>query len=238
MRNNNRIIMLTAAAMLLLTGFTFSVCGQSSEERSVPDFDGLAVAVPGEIYLVQGPTPKLIVEGTDRVLEDLITEVRNGQLTIRLPNRWNFRRNDELTVYVTMPEIKNITMSGSARLFADTPVRADRITITISGSGRVEINDFAANDLTTTISGSGRLKLGGSHNLERSKIVISGSGRAEFENLPAEKVEATISGSGTCSVKAISDLNVRISGSGRVIYTGSPLIDAKITGSGRVVNAN
>ncbi len=238
MRTKINIILLAASALLLLPGFISGGNGLTSEERKVSSFDGLAIAVPGEVYLVQGPAQKLVVEGTERVLENLITEVKNGQLTIRTPRRWNFRRGDELRVYITMPELKRISLSGSARVYAESPFRTDKLSVSISGSGRVEIEDFAANDLNVNISGSGRLKLGGSERLERSEIVISGSGRIESESLPAERVDATISGSGRCHVHVVSDLNIRISGSGRVIYTGTPLIDARISGSGRVVNAN
>ena len=238
MRTKNQIILLAASAMLLLSGFISRGNGLPSEERKVPAFDGLAISVPGEVYLVQGPAQRLIVEGTERVLANLITEVKNGQLTIRTPRRWNFRRNDELRVYITMPELKRISLSGSARVYAESPFRTDIFSVSISGSGMVEIEDMAADELNVNISGSGRLKLGGRERLVRSKIVISGSGRIESESLPAERVDATISGSGRCHVHVLSDLNIRISGSGRVIYTGAPLIDARITGSGRVVNAN
>ncbi len=238
MQRRNIFFLAAIAAMLLIPGMIHSQSGLTSEERRVGAFEGLAVAVSGHVYLVQGPEQKLIIEGTERVLDNLITEVRNGQLTIRTPRGWNFRRRDELNVYVTMPEIKNITLSGSARVIAESPVRTESITITISGSGRVEIDDFTARNLRTTISGSGRLRLGGGHSLEKSDIVISGSGRVESARLPAKLINATISGSGSCQVHALSDLNVRISGSGRVVYTGDPLIDARISGSGRIVNAN
>lgn len=238
MKIQKLIILPALLVFLVLSGFNYYLQILPSEERRVPDFSGLSIAVPGEVFLVQGQTQKLVVEGTERVLDNLITEVRGGQLSIRMPNRWNFRRNDRLKVYVTMPEIKNLTLSGSARLNAESPVRAGNISITISGSGRVDIDDFAATDLSVTISGSGRINLGGTQNLEKSKIVISGSGRMESGSLPAENIDVNVSGSGTCRVHATSGLNVRISGSGRVIYTGNPLIDARISGSGRVVNAN
>ncbi|MFO7922954.1 MAG: head GIN domain-containing protein [Bacteroidales bacterium] len=235
---NKHLILLVITALIFFPGYAYSEDGLPSEERKVSEFDGLVISVPGEIFLVQGPAQRLIVEGTERVLGNLITEVKNGQLTIRTPSRWNFRRGDELRVYITMTELKNISLSGSARVFAESPFRCDKLSVNISGSGRVEIEDFASTELNVNISGSGRLKLGGSQSLEMSKIVISGSGRLESETLPVQSVEATISGSGRCYVHAASDLNVRISGSGRVIYTGNPLIDARISGSGRVVNAN
>lgn len=235
---SKKIIALTAVLLLLHPGLTGAGQDLQSEERRVPAFTGISVAVPGEVSLIQGSTHRLLVEGTGRVLENLITEVRGGQLYIRMPNSFRFRRYDVLKVFVTMPEIRNITLSGSGRVNAEGPVRLEKASITISGSGRVNIDDISAGELSTTISGSGRLNLGGRHNVQNHRIVISGSGRIESASLPVEKIDATISGSGSCRVHVIGDLNVRISGSGRVIYTGNPLVDARISGSGRVINDN
>ncbi|MGF1583716.1 MAG: head GIN domain-containing protein [Bacteroidales bacterium] len=238
MKTKHLIFAAVASLCLLITGSAFVYGQLPSEERKVPSFTGIGIAVAGEVFLVQGPTQKLVVEGSERVLSDLITEVRGNKLTVRLPNRWNFRRNDELRIYITMPEINEISLSGSARLTAESPIEADRMSVAISGSGRVEIDDFEASQLDVSISGSGRLNLGGSRGVGDSRIAISGSGRYESSTMPSEKVSATISGSGSCRVYALSDLNVRISGSGNVIYTGQPLIDARISGSGKVVNNN
>jgi hypothetical protein len=239
MKTKQFIFAVVASVCLLISGSAFVYGQLPSEERKVPSFTGIGIAVPGEVYLVQGPVQKLVVEGSERVLNDLITEVRGNKLTVRLPNRWgSFRRNDELRIYITMPEINDISLSGSARLVAESPIKADRMSVAISGSGRVEIDDFEASRLEVSISGSGRLNLGGSRGVGESRIAISGSGRYESMTMPSEKVNATISGSGSCRVHALSDLNVRISGSGNVIYTGQPLIDARISGSGKVVNNN
>jgi hypothetical protein len=238
MKTKQLIFAIAASVCLLITGSGFIYGQLPSEERKVPSFKGIGIAVPGEVYLVQGPVQKLVVEGSERVLSDLITEVRGNKLTVRLPNRWNFRRNDELRIYITMPEINDISLSGSARLTAESPIKADRMSVSISGSGRVEIDDFEASRLDVSISGSGRLNLGGNRGVGDSRIAISGSGRYESMTMPSEKVNATISGSGSCRVYALSDLNVRISGSGNVVYTGQPLIDARISGSGKVVNNN
>ncbi len=223
--------------MAISAGKTFAQRDLPVEERKVEHFNRISVAVPGNVYLVQGPEYRVIAEGTDRVLENLITEVKDGRLLIRTPSRWRFRRTDELNVYITMPELEGITLSGSATVRVEEPLQAQKLSVIISGSGRVYIAELDAGELDVTVSGSGRLNIGSGQKLERSKIVISGSGRIEAADLPVGMMEALISGSGSCRVHVLSDLNVRISGSGRIIYSGNPVIDARISGSGRVVNA-
>jgi hypothetical protein len=237
MKTSRLIILITATLCLAMVRTGFSNQDLPSEEREVPSFSGINVAVSGVVYLVQGPTQKLVVEGNEKVLNDLITEVSNGRLTIRMPNRWR-GRTDQLKVYITIPEIEQLSVSGSANIVAESAVQSEKLSFSISGSGTIEIDDLTVRELTASVSGSGRLKLGGQQNVGNFGISISGSGRIDSESLPVEQVKAAISGSGSCMVNALTDLNVRISGSGKVIYTGNPLIDAKISGSGRVVNNN
>ncbi len=238
MSNTARITLIALMLTAITAGTAVAQRDLPAEERKVEKFRSINVAVPGEVYLMQGEEQKVIIEGSGRVVENLVTEVKNGRLSIRMPSRWRYRRSDELYVYITMTELEGITLSGSATIYAEGPVKTGRMAVTISGSGRVELEELDANELDVTVSGSGRLTIGGGRKLEKSKIVISGSGRIEARNLPVENADALITGSGRCNIHVLSDLNVRISGSGRVIYTGNPLIDARITGSGRVVNAN
>ncbi len=236
---NKRIIALVAIMSVAISAGTLYAQGDlPAEERKVEPFSRLAVAVPGNVYLVQGSEQRVIVEGTARVLENLVTEVRNGRLTVRTRPRWRFRRNDQLNIYLTMPEIDGISLSGSASVHAEGSVQTQKLSVVISGSGRVNIEELVADALDVTVSGSGRLNIGKGPKLEKSKIVISGSGRIDTGNLPVGILDASISGSGNCRVHVLTDLNVRISGSGRVIYTGNPLIDARISGSGRIVTAD
>ncbi len=238
MKSKGIVTLIALMAMAMATGKTYAQRDLPAEERKVERFSRISVAVPGNVYLAQGPEQLVIAEGTDRVLENLITEVKDGRLVLRTPSRWRFRRNDQLNVYITMPELEGITLSGSASVRAEEPLQTQKFSVIISGSGRVYIAELDADELDVTVSGSGRLNIGGGQKLEMSKIVISGSGRIEAGNLPVGMMDALISGSGSCRVHVLSDLNVRISGSGRVIYSGNPLIDARISGSGRVVNAD
>jgi len=231
---NYKVVM--AVLIFFLAGIAGIGRDLPSEVREVPSFSGISISVHGNVHLRQGHEQKVIVEGSQRVLEDLITEVRSGILSIRMPSRWNFRRSEELTVYITVTGLESLSVSGSASVFTDSPLTAGDLTVVISGSGRVEIGELSARTMNTTVSGSGRLTLGGNRNLESHKVVISGSGRVESISPATEKAEISISGSGRCTIHAISALNVRISGSGRVNYKGNPLVDARISGSGSVIS--
>lgn len=224
--------------MLLFAGIAVKARELPAEERKVPHFSGINISVPAKVYIVQGESQKLVVEGTGRVLDNLITEVKGGRLSIHMPRRWNYRSRDVLNVYLVVTELNNLQLSGSGRILTEGLLSTDDLTVTITGSGRIELEELETVTLTSTVTGSGRLIIGHGGKIENHKIRISGSGIIESGRVPSGKVSANITGSGRCTVNASDDLNVSISGSGRVIYTGSPLISSHITGSGRLVNDN
>ena len=238
MKQTMKVLVIALIAVSVQTTATVAQRGSAADEIRVGPFNSISVAVAGEIYLKQGPEQRVIAEGSERVVENLVAEVKNGNLTLRMPPRWRYRRGDELTVYITVPELNGVTLSGSASMFTEGPLKTRSMTVVISGSGRVNFEELNADQLDVTVSGSGRLNVGGGSRLEKSSIVISGSGRFDAPDVPVEKANAVITGSGSCRIHVLSDLNVRISGSGRVSYSGNPLIDARVTGSGRVVSAN
>ena len=233
-----KAFILFTACLLLFTDLTAGSRDLPAEERKVADFTGINVAVPAMVYLVQGDSQKLVVEGTDRVLDNLVTEVKNGELNIYLPGRWSLRRNDKLNVYLVVTELNTLKLSGSGKIYGEGLIRAGDLSVAISGSGRIELEELNAENLSSVISGSGRFNIGGGNKIVKHKISISGSGRVESGSLQAAVVNARVTGSGRCQVNVTDNLEARITGSGRVVYTGNPLVDSKISGSGRVVNAN
>jgi carbon monoxide dehydrogenase subunit G len=232
--------------IFILTGLAFIFAGNlqllaqkdvQKEVRSVSDFTIVDIGIAGEVYLSQGSAFKLELEGDAILLEEIETSVSGETLKIRYPQSFFQRNQSKVKVYITMPVIEGLNISGSARLNAETPVKASAIDFNISGSGRVKIANLQAETVNSRISGSGGIELGGSANIHEMKITISGSGSLNVLDLPAEKAFITISGSGSCRVKVTDYLEARISGSGVVYYSGKPQIEAKISGSGKVLQA-
>jgi hypothetical protein len=207
------------------------------EARVVSDFTIVDIGIAGEVYLSQGSAFKLELEGDAELLEEIETSVSGETLKIRYPRSFFQRNQSKVKVYITMPVIEGLNISGSARLNAETTVKASAIDFNISGSGRVKINNLKAESVSSRISGSGGIELGGSEKIREMGVTISGSGSLNVLELSAEKAFINISGSGSCRVNITEYLEARISGSGVVYYSGKPQIEAKISGSGRVLQA-
>lgn len=231
---------------VFLLGIVLSVAGTLNlaaqkeilrEERGLSTFTKFDIGIAGEVFLTQGKTQKLEIEGDSKIIADIETTVSNGTLRVRYPNRFFQNNTSRVKIYITMPDIEGISISGSAQLSAENPLIASSLGLTISGSGRIKIADLTAEKIDSRISGSGGMEIGGSKNIAEHNVNISGSGSLNMLNLPTEKVSVNISGSGSCRILALNKLDARISGSGVIHYAGKPLVDARISGSGRVIQA-
>lgn len=214
---------------------TSCAIGQSKETRNVRNFTKVSYGISGELILRIGPEYSLTIEGDRDDIEEIITNVSGDRLTIRRDNwRMSFRDQDNrVTIYLTMPEVEAVGVSGSGKLSIADPVEANDLNLSVSGSGRLYTSEISADDLHCGISGSGGITLG-KGSIDEATISISGSGSFSGEEADIDRLEVSISGSGNARCGEVDELNAHISGSGNVTYSGSPRVNARVSGSGKV----
>lgn len=227
---------------LILT-ITASACfaGNQSvvkETRDLSGFTKVSFGVSGNLYINIGPEFKVVVEGEKRVLENLITEISGGRLVIKNENwrmsNWRMNINEKVTVYITMPELSGLGVSGSGKAEIKDAVKTGDLNLSVSGSGKLYTTDITVSNLDCGISGSGDIIMGGNGSATKADISISGSGNYTGEPLKIGSAEIHISGSGNCTCNVTESLRASVSGSGNVTYEGNPRVDAHVSGSGKV----
>jgi hypothetical protein len=228
-----RGIILTAffAAITITTGFA-GIQSAVEETRDLKGFTKVSFGVSGNMYINIGNEFKVVLEGDKSVLEDIITEVSGGRLIVKKEN-WRFNNNEKVTVYITMPGINGLGVSGSGRAEIKDAVKADDLSLSVSGSGKIYTNEITVNNLKSSISGSGNIIVG-SGNAANGDISISGSGNYMGESIKIGSLDISISGSGNCATGVTESLKASVSGSGNVTYEGNPKIDARVSGSGKI----
>jgi hypothetical protein len=206
------------------------------ETRNVSGFTKVSFGVAGNLYINIGPEFKVVLEGEKKYIDDVITDVSGGKLVIKNEN-WkmnNWRMNEKVNVYITMPELAGLGVSGSGKAEVKDAVKTGDLNLNVSGSGKIYISDMTVSNLSCGISGSGDIILSGSGSCSKADISISGSGNYDGTPLKIGTAEIHISGSGNCSCNVTESLRASVSGSGNVTYEGSPKIDAHVSGSGKV----
>ncbi|HUW94140.1 MAG TPA: head GIN domain-containing protein [Bacteroidales bacterium] len=221
-----------AAASLLLTS---AVMAQDSysETRNVTGFSTVSFAVAGEVHISLGQDYKVVLAGDRDFVSKIETKVSGGDLVIK-HEKWFNAPNSKVIVYITMPSLVGIDVSGSGKVTVEDPLKGDDFEINISGSGTVLLKDVTLTDVECDISGSGKFLAEGTGTMESLEINISGSGSYAGGTVKVGSFEASISGSGSCDCYVTGMLKAAISGSGSIYYSGNPKIDASISGSGRV----
>jgi hypothetical protein len=179
--------------------------------RDLASFSGVDVTGSNDTFISPGSKQEVRIEVDDNIVDDVTTEVRGGVLYIGMKNG-NYN-NVNLKVYVTIPTLENVRLSGS---------------------GDINIaNGFTMNKLETKLSGSGDITYKGGTAKEHT-VILSGSGDITSFNLETDQTTVRLVGSGDCSVNVKSKLDARISGSGDITYKGSPQVSQSVVGSGDI----
>jgi len=228
--------------LLVVLGLAMATIGASGqnavkETRDVKGFTKISYGISGNLNIKIGSEFSVVLEGEKDDLREVITDVSDGRLRIRMEN-WHFNFNEKVNAYVTLPALAGLSVSGSGRAEILDPIKdADDLSLNVSGSGKIVAEELVVDALDCGISGSGDISIGGTGSADRGEISISGSGSYNGPEFEIDHLEVSVSGSGSCLCKAGDSLTARISGSGNVTYKGDPKIDARVSGSGHVRSA-
>lgn len=222
-------------------GLFFSSCHQeifckhggdiiTQEITTDKEFTKVKLSGTADVYITKGDTTKITVIGEDGIIENLNTSVYNDEWKIYTKKHWC--NEDELKVYITLPSLTSVEISGSGDITCTNGFTEDDFNAVIGGSGNLSA-EITSSTLNAKISGSGNLDLTGS--ATTSTLKISGSGNLNAQSLSSDNVVANIPGSGSIYIEANQTLNADISGSGNIYYTGAASVTTDISGSGNVI---
>jgi len=227
-------LIISVMSILLITNFQINASTfQNSKTRDLPKFTSLKLAISADVYLTQSSTQSFRIEASDKLVNLIETEVKNGNLTIKWSKN-NVRHNEKIKIYISMEDIVGLAISGSGDIIADGKIKTDKISLKISGSGDMSFSNLEANDIQSKISGSADISISGTQTVNSFSVAISGSGGIEAAKLKVENAKIKISGSGNCKLSVSEQLDATISGSGDIYYSGRPKINGKVAGSGSI----
>jgi hypothetical protein len=230
------LISFLTAAMILTISVAAGLSRDSGvvkETRELTGFDRIGFGVAGDLYINIGSEFKVELEGEKSLLEEIKTVLSGSKLVIK-KDTWYSHTNEKVTIYITLPALKELGVSGSGKAEIRDAVKADDLDFSVSGSGRIQAGDLEVGNFDVAISGSGDVIINGGGEVKGADVGISGSGNFTAEDLRIADADMSISGSGSCRCYVTDNLEAHVSGSGNVIYSGNPKIDARVSGSGRV----
>ena len=137
--------LITLVAVLLIVTAQLLVA-QTSQKREVPAFTEISLRIGANVHLKQGEPQSVEVKCSATTMAKLITEVSDRKLVIKYPtdawfSKWN---PGPVDIYVTMPQIDALLISGSGSIFSDGRIESRILDATISGSGDIKFSDLKA----------------------------------------------------------------------------------------------
>jgi hypothetical protein len=223
--------MIAVLTLLLLNSFAMPDLPKE-DVRKLSEFSGIGISISADVFYTPGNTHEIRIEGDDKAVDDLITEVKDGFLQVKYEN-WR-TRHSKLTIYITSKDLDAVKISGSADFKSDKAITSDEMELAMSGSGEIQFKKLTTDEVEVRISGSGDIELL-SGSADELDVRISGSGKVNAEIFEVSELSVGISGSGSVRVTAKDELDVKISGSGKVYYHGTPRVRSSSSGSGKTV---
>lgn len=245
---NKRFRLLAFLSVLLLTTMACSITRNTptpppgvdekdqnvlvTENRQLGEFTAIDMDGGAKVVLVQGNQHSIIVEGSRRVVDQVITKVNDGVLEINFRDRILFENwGESLTLTITFTNLSDFRLDGGVELIADG-LNLENLNITINGGASVKMNNLLLNTLGMTLLGGGDIQVSGI--AETQNVKVSGGTSYEAEDLQSANVSVEIIGAADVVVWATEALNLDLAGAYSVSYWGSPEITQSIAGIGQV----
>ena len=242
-KTNSRSMRYLVIFMLLVGMFVFgkrsfhcSITGVEgkgplkTETRSATGFHGVEAGMSGDVEIRVSENYSVEVQAQENLLSLLKTEVSGGILKVYFSE--NISTSEPVKVIISAPSFDALSVSGSGTITVMGPVQAEKMDISVSGSGDFNMEQASLVSLECKVSGSGNLHLAGTVNAMEAEV--SGSGEIEAKQLTANELRARVSGSGSITAHVVQVLKADVAGSGNVYYTGDPNVQSDVSGSGNV----
>lgn len=252
---NFRRLFLTAFAVIICCGMCLASC--SSVYADNGDYKKVTKDVPvgyfckvessgsADIVFVQGKKNSVRIVGTKRLVDNLDVRVKGETLSVTSKgnNRMRFNGNlfssnveYNITVYVSSPDLTDITLKGSGDFKMNGNLDTDALKIAVMGSGEVEMQKVVCDNAVLELNGSGDLKAK-SLDCHSATLSVRGSGDMDIDRLKAQTSEINLRGSGDIEtyLDRVASTSASIVGSGDIDLhfnnCGSAICEVRGSGS-------
>lgn len=194
-----------------------------TETRNLKGFERIEINGSPNVSYAQADSFSVKVKCSKEGLENILTEVNNGTLSIRNRGKVGvvnivIHDEDEAVIYVTSPDLTSVRLNGSGDFNAEQHIDTDKMEISLRGSGDINFNDLICDE---------------------SRVELIGSGDIRINRLEAKSSDVSLIGSGDINIDQRRVLSTRLglkgSGDIRVSFQeGCEAVDSELRGSGDI----
>jgi hypothetical protein len=185
-----------------------------SETRDVSDFNAVALRGSAQLRVQVGSPASLTLEGDQRSVDRVTTEVEGDTLYIRSSRKdWVFAGGrSRLVIKITVPSLNELKLEGG---------------------NDVKLAGFAGGASRIDIEGAANIEARGT--LDELTVHMSGAGHANLRELIANDATVTVDGVGSVYVHSTDSLDATMNGVGAILYSGTPRdVNTSMNGVGTI----
>ncbi|GAB5524901.1 MAG: hypothetical protein Roseis2KO_27730 [Roseivirga sp.] len=192
----------------------------ATEQRSVQSFDRVRVSGLAVVYYSQGPEKDLRLEVSGMPIEDVITEVKQGELHVYTSPEKTFI-GESIKVHVSSPAIKSIFVDDAAEFKGQTQITEETLKVSSFGAGAVELGVDV--DRLHLVMDGGDIDVEGKATMERTDFLNDANdGQLDQSGLKVMKnwePEEKISDSGVDLIRLKANLTDKLLDDGLIVST-------------------
>ncbi|WP_426060330.1 head GIN domain-containing protein [Hymenobacter sp. B1770] len=199
------------------------------QPRQLSGFEVVSSSGGIDVVLRQGSNTSVVVEASPEAQKHLVAKVEGKTLRIGWESNYSWRNlltsGRKANVYITLPRLTGLSVSGGADAKGESTFSADDFRIDASGGSDVKLS-ISAKTLSVQASGGSDVSLSG--RAERQKADVSGG--SDYNGFDLQSTTATVSASGGSDVK--------VSVNGEISSDASGGSDVRYKGSARIASSN
>ncbi|SOE20930.1 Phage shock protein PspC (stress-responsive transcriptional regulator) [Spirosomataceae bacterium TFI 002] len=177
------------------------------------DFDSIELSGSFQAIITQADSFSVeVVADRDRDLSDVDVDKDGSRLSFEFTDNF-FTDRDRVVVFITMPDIKDLDLSGASRIKVLNYENSGKMNVELSGAS-VAALDLEIDNLNMEINGASRAELIG--RVSKLDLDVSGASRAETKRCIITTANVESSGASRVTLGKVTNLTSDSSGASRI----------------------
>ena len=220
-----KLLFTLVLSLITFIGMAANGNSDKTEIRNVSSFNGIKVSTGIDLYITMGTVEEVKIVAEDDIIDNLITEVKDGTLRIYMKqsNNWfNWNSgNQTRKAYVTVKELQKIDASSGSGVQSENMLKGENLEVKASSGSDVTLDIYYKSFSLDTSSGSDAKISGKTKNF---KAEASSGSDINAQDLESSICRVSVSSGSDASVDVTDELYAKASSGADVRYYGNPQV--------------
>lgn len=222
MKSVKNLAILVLIAIFGINVAAFAGENDKTENRKTKSFNSIQVSTGIDLYLTMGNAEEVKIVADDDIIDNIITEVKDGTLKIYMKKTSFFNWggfNKTRKAYVTVKELEAIHASSGSDVKTENTLKGENLKVKASSGSDIDL-DLVYKNLSLDTSSGSDAKL-------RGKVKNFDAEASSGSDINAQDLESVIctvkvSSGSDATVNVSEELYARASSGGDIKYYGNP----------------